>query len=409
MSVRGRKCLGPMHRNRNKKHEGKLTNVSIVCFSGTDWWYHNRGLFCPQVMRRLAKDYKVLYVNSLGVRIPSLKKDQHAVKKILRKLRSFSRFLKKADDKMYVLSPVSIPLLGSRLGRKLNTLSVFLQVRLVAILLGFREPVVYVGCPTALGVVEKLRKKYVIYERSDLYAEMPGVNKSYVAYLDNELTCSADLVLYMNRALWTDGLSKNANSLLIGHGVDFDLFVNAVNSEYTPEDIAQVPRPIIGWYGDMSDKTSDLALLEYAAKRLSDMSFVFIGPISSSVGRLRQYPNVYFLGPKPYNQVPFYGKEFDVAIMPWNRGRWIEFCNPVKVKEYLALGKPVVSTYYPEIEPYTGVVYVARKYDEFIFLIHRAVRECDSEKVEERRKMVQNETWDSKVEQIKAFMERNFN
>ena len=143
----------------SKEHQSKLSDAGIVCFSGTDWWYHNRGLFCPQVMRRLAKDHKVLYVNSLGIRLPSLKRDGHAIKKILRKLRSISRFLKKVDNTMYVFSPVSIPLLGSRVGRKLNIILVRLQVKLATTLLGLRDPIVYIGCPTALGVVKKMKKK----------------------------------------------------------------------------------------------------------------------------------------------------------------------------------------------------------------------------------------------------------
>jgi glycosyltransferase involved in cell wall biosynthesis len=116
---------------------------------------------------------------------------------------------------------------------------------------------------------------------------------------------------------------------------------------------------------------------------------------------------VHFLGQKPYEQVPFYGKEFDVAIMPWNRSRWIEFCNPIKIKEYLALGKPLVSTYYPEIEPYSDLVYVAKDYNAFVSCIRNATQERDPAKQEERRKRVQNETWDSKVEQIKAIIEKD--
>jgi len=391
----------------SKEQKSELSVAGIVCFSGTDWWYHNRGLFCPQIMRRLARDHKVLYVNSLGMRLPSLNKDRHAVKKILRKLRSISRFLKKVDNRMYVFSPVSIPLLGSRLGRKLSIFLVYLQVKLAATLLGLREPIVYIGCPTALGVVKKLKKKYVIYERSDLYEEMPGANKSYIAYLDDELTCSADLVLYMNRALWTDGVRKNANSSLIGHGVDFEQFANAEQTEYVPEDIAKIPRPIIGWFGDMSDKTSDLALVEYAAKRLPDMSFVFVGPISADVSRLRQYTNVYFLGPKPYEQVPFYGKEFDVAIMPWNRNKWIEFCSPVKTKEYLALGKPIVSIDYPELKSYHDVVYVSTDYDQFVGNIRKGLKENNPHLKISRQEKVRNETWDNKVKLIMNFIEQN--
>jgi hypothetical protein len=98
-----------------------------------------------------------------------------------------------------------------------------------------------------------------------------------------------------------------------------------------------------------------------------------------------ELPHVHFLGRKPYEEIPFYGKTFDVAMMPWNRNKWIEYCNPVKTKEYLALGKPIVSVYYPEIEPYSDVVYVARDYDGFVSCIGQAIEEDDPAKVRERR------------------------
>jgi len=377
----------------------------VICFAGCDWWYHNHGLFCPQIIKRLAKDSRVLFVNSLGMRIPSLGKDRSAVKKFIRKFRSLLRFLRKAEDGMWVLSPVSIPL-GSRIGRKLNVFSVFLQVKLAAVLLRFKNPVVYIGCPPALGVAKKLGpRRFMIYERTDLYEEMPQSDRSYISSLDDELTRSADLVLYVNRALYEQGIGKNQNSLLLGHGVDFDFFVNSAESERVPDDIAGIPRPIIGFFGDMSDKTLDVALLEFTAQKLPNASFVLIGSVTADVNKLRELPNVHFLGRKPYEEIPFYGKEFDVAMMPWNRNKWIEYCNPVKTKEYLALGKPIVSVYYPEIEPYSDVVYVARDYDGFVSCIGQAIEEDDPAKVQERRERVRNETWDSKVEQIKAAIE----
>jgi len=378
----------------------------VVCFAGCDWWYHNHGLFCPQIMKRMANHSRVLFVNSLGMRIPSLRKDRSAVKKFIRKFRSLLRFLRKAQDGMWVLSPVSIPL-GSRIGRKLNVFSVFLQVKLAAVLLGFKNPVVYIGCPPALGVAKKLRAaRFMIYERTDLYEEMPQSDRSYISSLDDELTRSADLVLYVNRALYEQGIGKNQNSLLLGHGVDFDFFVNSTKSERVPEDIAEIPRPIVGFFGDMSDKTLDVALLDFAAQKLPNVSFVLIGSVTADVNKLRELPNVYFLGRKPYEEIPFYGKKFDVAMMPWNRNKWIEYCNPVKTKEYLALGKPIVSVYYPEIEPYSDVVYVARDYDGFVSCIRKAVEEDDQAKMQERRRRVKNETWDSKFEQIRAAIDK---
>lgn len=380
--------------------------LPFICFANNDWWYHNRGLFCPQIARRLARDYRVLFVNSLGMRVPSLRTDRHAVPKILRKLKSICRYLRRTEEGMFILSPVSLPLLGSALGRKLNTLSVVTQIKVVTWLLRMKRPVFYINCPPALEVVKRFPKRFLIYERTDLFEEMPGVNREYIAALDDELVSSADLILYVNRRLYEQGLKKNANSMLIGHGVDFDLFVDAAEHPVIPVDLSSIPRPIVGFFGDISAKTSDLALLEFVAQTLKNVSLVLVGPLSTDVTKLRELSNVHFLGPKPYQQIPHYGAQFDVAIMPWNRNRWIEFCNPIKVKEYLALGKPVVSVYYPEIEPYVDVVYVAHDYKEFVAAVREALTENDPQKIGRRREMVRNETWDSKVARICECVDR---
>ena len=380
---------------------------AIICFAGCDWWYHNRGLFCPQVMTRLAKHYKILFVNSLPMRFPSLRRDKNALKKILRKLNSLSRYLRKSDNGMYVFSPLSLPFFTTCFGRRLSVFSVFLQVKLVMTLLGFRKPIIYVNCPPALGVVKRLNPAHLIYERTDLFEEMPGANKSYIASLNDELIKSADLVLYVNTTLWEQGTRENSNSLLLGHGVDFELFANAEKSSHIPDDIAAIPRPIVGYFGDINEDACDLLLLEYVARKLPDISLLLIGPISADVRSLRAYENVFFLGQKPYYQIPFYGKEFDVAIMPWNKNKWIEFCNPVKTKEYLSLGKPIVSIDYPELRPYHDVVYAASDYEQFVDFIRTAIKENDPHVRQKRKDRVKDETWDNKVDQIMRFIEEN--
>jgi len=379
---------------------------AIICFAGCDWWYHNKGLFAPQIMSRLAKRYKVLFINSLGMRVPTLKKDKYAFKKILRKLKSIARYLRRSDNGMYIFTPISLPFFNSSIVGPIITSLVLLQIKMVMILLSLREAIFYVGCPPAWEIVKRVRHRYLIYECTDIFEEMPGVNKSYITALDDVLTRTADLVLYVNTALWQCGRKKNANSLLLGHGVDFERFAHAEESKYIPEDMAAIPKPIIGYFGEITEEACDFSLLEHIAKMLPNMSIVFVGPISADVNRLKQFENVYFLGRKPYEEIPHYGKAFDVAIMPWNQNRWIKFCNPIKIKEYLALGKPVVSTYYPEIEPFNDLVYVAGNYVEFVSHIRKATKDDNIRLKRERKKRVQNETWDNKVEEILRYIKK---
>jgi len=128
-----------------------------------------------------------------------------------------------------------------------------------------------------------------------------------------------------------------------------------------------------------------------------------VGPISADIRRFAPYKNIYFLGPKPYEQIPHYGKVFDVSMMPWNLNRWIQYCNPVKAKEYLAIGNPIVTMYYPEVEPYNDLMYIAHTYQDFMTQIRLALAE-DSQLREKRRRAVVEETWDSKAQQIIQFI-----
>jgi hypothetical protein len=245
-------------------------------------------------MSRLAARHKVLFVNSLGMRVPSLTKDRNATKKILRKLASLSRYLRKSHG-MYVFTPLSVPL-QSPAGKKLNQLILRAQIRLAMRLLGIAKPVFYVGCPPAWEAIKSFARSMLIYERSDYFSEMPGADKCYISDLDHQLMRSADLVLYVNRRLMAAGANVTKKNLLIGHGVDFDYFSTAENSTYIPKDTKTIPRPVVGFFGDISEETVDFDLLAYAAKDLPNIPFVLVGAISSDIKKLRPLKNIYFLG-----------------------------------------------------------------------------------------------------------------
>lgn len=384
----------------------KKLESPVVCFAGCDWWYHHRGLFVPQVMSRLQKYTQVLFINSLGMRVPSLTGDRHAIQKMARKLKSISRFLKKDEMGIYVFSPISFPF-HNHVGKTCNRKLLQLQLTFVMKHLRIQNPIYYIGCPPAWEIIKDWPRQYLIYEKTDIFEEMPGANKAYIASLDQELVACSNLILYANKALWEKDQSSNANGLLLGHGVEYDHFADAECSTYIPEDIASIPKPVVGFFGDLTEDVCDFSLIAYVAKQLPEVSLVFVGSISSDVTKLIDIDNVHFLGQKPYEQIPHYGKMFDVAIMPWKQNRWIEFCNPIKTKEYLALGKPIVSIDYPELKPFHDLVYPAGSYDEFVQQIRTALQENSRELKKARQDRVKTETWDNKVRQIVDYIERS--
>jgi glycosyltransferase involved in cell wall biosynthesis len=182
--------------------------------------------------------------------------------------------------------------------------------------------------------------------------------------------------------------------------VDYKMFAEAQKDPHKPDDIAGIKGPIVGFFGGIDDHTSDVPFLEKVVELLSEMSFVFIGKASSDCSGLKSHSNVLMLGQKLYQEIPSYGRCFDAAIMPWRQNRWIEACNPVKLKEYLALGKPVISTPFPQLQEYKDVVYQAGTPEEFSAKIKQAITEDCPRLISARRERVRNQTWDSKAQLV---------
>ena len=120
------------------------------------------------------------------------------------------------------------------------------------------------------------------------------------------------------------------------------------------------------------------------------------------MARFDALANVHWLGYRPYDQIPAYGKGFDVALMPWLRNQWIEHSNPIKLKEYLALGLPVVSTDFPEVRHYADVIAIGSDNDEFVRLVRAALAGEGVGSEATRRNRVAQATWDKQAERLLA-------
>jgi hypothetical protein len=180
--------------------------------------------------------------------------------------------------------------------------------------------------------------------------------------------------------------------------VDYDAFASAGEAhDAEPADMARLSRPRVGFIGGVDAHTFDPDLFTAVAQRLPDVQFVLIGACSLPAGWC-EAQNVALLGRKRYEDVPRFMAACDVLIMPWNRSRWIEACNPVKLKEYLAVGRPVVSTSYPALEPYVDCVRVADDPDGFAEAITDALKHPGDGAA--GRERVAAETWDAKGMQV---------
>jgi glycosyltransferase involved in cell wall biosynthesis len=375
-------------------------NVDVICFGGQDWWYHNRGHIDVQLMRRFAKNGITLYINSIIIQKLNIGQTRKFAQRVKRKLKSIYTGLQRVQEGFWVYSPLSLPVQHINRIKCLNEKLLWHQISHVIQKIGMSTPVVWVACPSACDLALKLKRKKLVYQRTDRYEDFPGVNHEVVRKYDRKLKVSADLTIYVNNSLYAEEAEQCKRAFYLDHGVDYEMFAMAEQNISKPEDIAGVPTPIVGFFGDIEDHTFDIPFMERVVGLLTEMSFVLVGKVSSDTTGLQEMKNVWLLGKKLYDQVPYYGKCFDVAIMPWRQNSWIEACNPVKLKEYLALGKPIVSTPFPELKKYRDVVYIANTPEDFAHCIVKALNENSSKLIAARREKVKNDTWDSKADVI---------
>jgi glycosyltransferase involved in cell wall biosynthesis len=390
--------------------EGGGTAPSYVCFAAQDWWYHNRAHSDFQIIRRVAKHRKVLVVNSIGLRMPLPGRSTQFARRVLRKLRSIAMLVRRPLPELpdfHVMSPLPFPFFTKPWQRKINAVLVRAQVRAVCLALRIRTPVMVLTLPTAWDVVRPMRKHGLLFNRSDLHSAFPESDQAAIEKIERELLSNADRVLYVSRALQADEQQFIGDrGHFLDHGVDIEHFRRVPEPEL-PADLAAIPRPRVGFFGALDEFKVDFDLLERVASELPDVSLVLVGDGTTPTERLEKYPNVHILGFRSYEQIPAYGSGFDVALMPWPNNEFIKYINPIKLKEYLALGLAIVSTEFREASGYRDAIRVAANHTEFIKLVRQSLADGGPLTPETRRAAVLTASWDSRAAELMNLAEAN--
>jgi glycosyltransferase involved in cell wall biosynthesis len=377
-----------------------VSTPSYVCFSAQDWWYFNHAHSDFQLMLRIAETRKVLFVNSITLRMPLPGRSSHFVRRLVRKARSMTKRLSHPEPDLphfAVFTPLVLPLYGSERARRLNARLIAGQVRRVAKRLEIRAPVYVVTIPTAVDVLSHLHHGPLIYNRSDRHSAFGEADRDTIGAMEDRLLQEADRVLYVSSALMAEEASiVGDRGVFLDHGVDAEHF--ALREQPThPADIADLSGPIIGFFGGLDDYLVDLELIAKLARAIPEATVLLIGEASHAMDLVETIPNVRWLGARPYADIPSYGACFDVAIMPWLDNDWIRYANPIKLKEYLALGLPVVSTDFPEVHRYREFVRIAPTGDAFISAVRQTLADHGLGTPEQRRQAVADVTWHSRA------------
>lgn len=376
-----------------------LHGRDILCFSH-DW--SGDPLSKTHFMRLLSRDNRVLWVNSIGYRAPSASKAD--ISRAFRKLSAAAAPVREVEKNIFVLNPLAIPAYGSPSLRALSRRLLAYQVRRAMARLGFRNAINWVFNPAAGLIAGQLGENYLIYHCVDEYTAFSGVSGQSLAQIEGELLRRADAVFVSAERLYQTKSGANPRTFLVRHGVDYDHFRRALDPEtMVPEEVARLPRPVIGYFGLIADDWVDVDLMVHVARRFPNASVVMLGKVTMDVSRLSALPNVHLLGRKPYSELPAYCKGFDVALIPFPISEVTLNANPLKAREYLASGLPVVSAAIPEVEV-LGSCGIGRDPDGFIDEIEAAL--ADPGPKSERSEAMREESWAARLDEIRAHLAR---
>ena len=367
-------------------------------------------------MRRFARaGNKVIFLNSISLGLPALG-HKDIVPRISRKLRSYSKLARQTSEGITVVSPASLPFFGSSAARAINRSLLRAQIQRLMSNRSFSKPILWIAIPTAAEMIGCFDESLVIYHISDKYDANTmdhATDPAAIRKLHEKAIAGADLIFYSGRKLLSEATSGRDRSYLLEQAVDFDHWADLDRRVSSGDlklarDLEGIPRPRLGYFGAIEPWLVDQELIKKAARERPDWQWVFIGNRSRGLD-IEGLPNTHFLPPVAYDDLPSYAAGFDVCVLPWETEQaFTSYGSAIKVREYLATGKPVVIAPLPEYEPMRDVLRIARNRDQFLALVDEALSESDLNAAARRQAAVVGGTWDARAEFVSELIEKKF-
>jgi glycosyltransferase involved in cell wall biosynthesis len=357
---------------------------------GEDWGRHPSST--QHLIECLSVNRGIFWVNSIGLRKPHLTLSD--IKRLGQKWQAHQHFqepLKKLPEKMTLLSPLAIPWPGPHWIEKVNGWWLSQQIQPKAAKILQPNPILWTSLPSAIAVVGHLKEKAVVYYCGDDFRALNGVDHHAIAKMEERLAQCADRIIATNEFLASRFPSQK--TYIIPHGVDISLFTTAM------------PRPadlpvglVAGFYGSIAS-WFDVELMHTVAQLLPNWQFVLIGKPEIDITALKKLPNIHFLGPKSYAELPAYVQHWQVSLLPFRTNAQIQASNPLKLREYLAVGKPIVTVFFPAVVDYREHVYIAETAQRFAAAIQIAATE-DIHSQKQRQACVAQQTWQAQAAKV---------
>lgn len=323
-----------------------------------------------------------------------------------------ARGLRQISNNLYLYRPIAlVPYFGSVLFPTFSGPNKFLMqtgLKRAVNELGMKNIVSIISHPAMHCVIGMLSERVLCYEVFDEYTKYPQISTQgsrKLRTVEEDLVRKANIVFASSRNLAEGRKRLNPNTYFIPHAVDVEHFEKSRLPETPiPLDLLQIKPPRLGFIGNVNERT-DMELLNCLAQESPDLSIVIIGRIdgsptfirSSVLSKSRGLPNVHYLGFKDYEVLPNYLKGLDVCLMPYKITDYMVNVYPNKLHQYLAGGKPVVSTNLPSMEPFKDVVYIARSRQDFIRLVQRTLEETNETLIARRIGVARENTIEKQI------------
>lgn len=377
-----------------------LKGQDIVCVGFSDW--NNTILTNEQhLLRRMAADNTILFVESLGLRKPQI-----AGRDLKRMARRLWRGVQppRAVDGLHVLSPLVLPLHDNAAARRFNAYILPRLVRRAARGLGMRDPILWSFVGQAEVLIDPLQPSKVLFYNDDDHGAKKGIDPDSFYAAEAAFARRADAILCSAPEITARMRRLNDHVFDAPNVADTAMFATALDDGPVDPALAALPGPRIVFVGAIQAHTVDVALVAELARARPGWSLAFVGPVGTGdpgtdVSAMAAMPNVHLLGPRRYEELPAVLRGADAAMLPYLTGGAMRSVFPMKTYEYLASGRPVVTTPLPALADVPDVVRAATG-AEFAQRLDEAMAADTPAERRRRSDAVRPHSFEARVEQI---------
>ena len=363
----------------------------LVVFSD-DWGRHPSS--CQHLVRELLGSCRVEWINTIGTRGLSLNWDlvRRGAQKLLQwGARSGQQPTRESGPAPSVHNPLMYPGFRSRWQRRLNAR--LLANHLTRKVRGLKDAVVLSSVPITADLSQQFDAKRWVYYCVDDFSEWPGLDAGPLRRMEQDLVARADRIVAAgeNLAVRIHGLGREAQ--VITHGIDF---AHWTRTDGDAAMLAGLPQPIVLFWG-LVDRRLDVAMIEQLSRCMSSGSIVLVGPQQDPDPRLARIPRVHLPGVCAYENLPALARAAAVLVMPYADLPVTRAMQPLKMKEYLATGRPVVVARLPAVGDWKDCMDVADDAAQFAELVVARLGAPLPEPQRRARERLRDESWRSKA------------